>query len=125
MRCARTSPIGGFVIALGAVALLIAAASLLPEEKEEVSDAIGAVIDTPLPGGTVMPLEDAVEAAVTPLYRAAVPLASDDTISEVWVRTRWSPEVLIFYETGVAAIIEPESVGITLLTGPRSSVHPL
>ena len=121
VRRGRSSPTAGFAIALVAAALSIAVATLLPEPKEEVSGAVGALIDTPLPGGTVMPLQDAVRAADFPLYRASMPLASDDTILEVWVRAGDSPEVLILYETGVVSIIEPDSLGITLQEYPRGS----
>lgn len=109
-----SSPPAGFALALGAVAFVIVLATLLPEPKEEVSGAVGTLVDTPLPGGITMPLEEALRVATTPLYRASTPLASDESISEVWVRGGESPEVLIFYETGVATTIEPDSIGFSL-----------
>jgi hypothetical protein len=114
MRRGRNAPSVGFAMALLSVALLIALATLLPESKEEVSGAIGATVDSPLPGGTAMSLADALTAADMPLFRPSTSVASDESISDVWVRSGERAEVLITYETGMVAIIKPDTLRVTL-----------
>lgn len=94
--------------ALGMALLAILAAALVWAQGSPGSlDRTPGIFPNPLPGGERMSLEAAIDAAELPVYRPQEVEASDESISEVWVRNADSPETYITYSSGIVVTIRP------------------
>jgi hypothetical protein len=59
------------------------------------------------PNGAAVGLSKALVMSPVPVYRPQANLASDQTISNVWVRTVSTPEVFIRYDSGIEVAVRP------------------
>lgn len=64
--------------------------------------------DAPLgPNGRSVGLTRALVTSLVPVYRPQAALASDDTVSGVWVRSVGLPEIFIRYMSGIEVSVRP------------------
>jgi hypothetical protein len=93
-----------FAVGLAAVLSVYVAATRNSQDQpknEVVSAGLLDVSGAPLAAGTSVALSSAVASVPFPVPRPQADLASDTSITDVWVRTSWDPEVLIRYSSGV------------------------
>ncbi|MBI4261773.1 MAG: hypothetical protein HY658_14555 [Actinobacteria bacterium] len=63
----------------------------------------------PLPGGKESSLDAALAASDFPIYRPSGSVASDRSLSRVWLRTGATAEVYLEYESGIVVTVVPAS----------------
>lgn len=103
-RTGRIVIVGAFLglAAIGAVLVLTEA----PSEPHQVAcGRFGR--DNPLGGGVRMALSQAEAAFPPPIFRPQTRVASDETITDLWVRPGRGGEVYIVYASGMVVIVEP------------------
>jgi hypothetical protein len=100
------------VIAVALLSLAVVTTTLLvrdrgtvPKKKSQV--VIGLFGGSPLGGGSRMSLAEAVAAFPLPVFRPNVPIASDATMSGLWVRVEGDAEVYIKYDSDIIVTLRP------------------
>jgi hypothetical protein len=109
----RRTAMPGIAVAVGLLlgtTLILTArhqtASNATPEARSVLPLIGS--DAPLgPNGQSVGLSRALVMSPVPVYRPQAALASDDTVSGVWVRSVGVPEVFIRYASGIEVSVRP------------------
>lgn len=109
----RRTALPGIAVAIG---LLLGTTLILTARHQTASNGRpegGSILsligsDAPLgPNGQSVGLSTALVTSPVPVYRPQAALASDDTVSGVWVRSVGVPEVFIRYASGIEVSVRP------------------
>jgi hypothetical protein len=104
----RRSPRVGALLALVAAAALVLIDALLGGEEPKQVGQPGPGFSRPLAAGTEVSMTEAMQLLDVVVFRPSAPLASDDSISEVWVRAQQFPEqAFIIYDSGITVDVLP------------------
>lgn len=106
----RSSTVGALLALVAAAALILIATVLDRDEPKQVVQRGSVSFSRPLAAGTEVSMTEAVKTLDVVVLRPSASLASDESISEVWVRAQRSPEeAFIIYDSGITVDVLPAS----------------
>jgi hypothetical protein len=97
-------------LAVAVLALVISLAAVLGRDEDHnqaIAGIAAAPGEPPLAGGKEVSLDEARILFEVPIYRPSLPLASDETLRDIWIQTGGSPQLYVRYKSGVILKIRP------------------
>lgn len=90
------------------IVVLLASAAIVGHGGQDarVQPGISGPDGSPLADGRETTLDAASKAAGFPVLRPSTELASDSSVSQVWVRDSWAPEIFVRYEGSIDLMVE-------------------
>lgn len=119
----RSSTVGALLALVAAASLLLIATLLGREEPKQVGQPGSVSFSRPLAGGTEVSLTQGMQMLDVVVFRPSTTLASDESISEVWVRSEQSAEqAFIIYDSGITVDVLPAKEVATTLEAAEMQI---
>lgn len=113
----------GVAAALLITGALLASSLQAQSEPQVVARRPADVEGVPLAGGARTSLTEAIEVFDVPLLRPDSALASDASITDVWLRAEGSPQIYIRYDSGIVLMLRPSSEGLGTEAYAKAQIH--
>jgi hypothetical protein len=114
----RSTTVGALLALLVVAALFLIAVLLGQQERRQLVQPGSVSFSRPLAAGTEVSLTESMQILDIVVFRPSTSIASDETISEVWVRAKGPEEAFIIYESGITVdVLSASEVPPTLEHG--------